>query len=167
MTSCCDGEVEGSHGGCQDNNYLYLLVILPLITLVILILVLIYSICIMKAKLRVLREHRTNNKLNLNYEKHDETQQTQTVNNPIYFYENSGFSRMSENILNKDPDLKIELQQKGDYYTISHMMFSIKYNSEVAVQVGKEAVSDVEEYDHLDHQRGINDVSDNYLSVYS
>ena len=120
----------------------------------------------MKAKLRVLKEHRTS-KLNSNCGISDETQQNQTVNNPIYFYENSGFSTMSENNLIKDPDIKIDFEHKGEHWTISHIMFDMKDNSEVTAKDGKEAVSDVEEYDHLDHQRGINDISENYLSVYS
>ena len=31
----------------------------------------------------------------------------------------------------------------------------------------KERASDGDEYDHLDHQRSVNDLSDNYLSFYT
>ena len=41
------------------------------------------------------------------------------------------------------------------------------YDSELEVISPEEGSPDVDEYDHLDHQRGINDLSDNYLSFYT
>ena len=55
VRDCC----QDIQAHCQDNNLLYLLVILPLITLVILTLVLVFCVCKMKAKLKILRESRT------------------------------------------------------------------------------------------------------------
>ena len=115
VTRCCPGYGEDTDGQCHDDNLLYLLVIVPLITLVILILVLIYCICKMKAKLRLLRETKTR-KPSQESEKGQTkkyemgTEGQTTVNNPIY-YQNSGFCTISEKIQNQDSPIKIALHK--------------------------------------------------------
>ena len=118
VRDCC----QDIQAHCQDNNLLYLLVILPLITLVILTLVLVFCVCKMKAKLKILRESRTRKPSqntetseterrethNKDYQTNTETQ---TVNNPLYHYENSGFCTISEKILNQDSSIKIALHK--------------------------------------------------------
>ena len=157
---------------CRDNNLFYLIVILPLITLVILILVLIYFILKMKAKLRILREHKTNkvrknneNETNRNMKEQIKTEREKTFNNPLY-YDNSGFCTISEKNINKESTVKVAIHKgKSLYYAILYSIFLS--NSELHVNSLKEGASDVDEYDHLDHHRSINEISETYLSFYA
>ena len=119
---------------CRDNNLFYLIVILPLITLVILILVLVYFILKMKAKLRILREHRQNkvtqnNETKGNVKRTVKTQRGKTVSNPLY-YDNSGFCTISEKNINKDSTVKVAIH-KGIIieFTISYIIYCIKFST--------------------------------------
>ena len=128
----CSGEGcdDNSHEcNCRDYNLFYLLVILPLITLIILILVLVMCIIKMRAKLRALNEHRTREVMrnkettNGNTNNPVETERGKTaVNNPLYYYENSGFCTISEKNIYKDSTVKVAIH-KGSMIIVLRSKF--------------------------------------------
>ena len=105
----CIGDCECSEEGCEDNNLLYLLVIVPLIIVVILILVLVYCIYKMKAKLRTLRDQRSSQgrQNEESTENHQKPGRDKIVNNSLY-YDNSGFC--TDKNINKDSTARVSVQ---------------------------------------------------------